>query len=1045
MKTFPVQIKFLLRCLLVAMPLANAFQPASARAGNEWDVSVLDKILASLASDETIAPVGDMGIPVSYLRVWRDRLAGGPQPNLAFSGSFTPWTGGNVYYVFSNNVSVAKQKACLDGMAEWAMFANLNFSPRTVQPNYVTIYENPALNGGQSAVGMVGGQQFLQIGPTSWNRPTIVHELGHTLGLVHEQQRSDRTNFVTLLTNNITPGSEGNFVLLTGSQNKGAYDFLSVMHYSRNLFSINPGMLDTLQPLPAYAKYLNLMGQQFDPVLSPNDRAGVAQVYGAGPTLTSVVTNTLDTGPGSLRAALYYAFDHPGTTVTFNIPVTDGGFSNTVFNIQPSDALPGLWNVTTLDANTEPTNSNPSGPEILLDGRLLGPLSVYASGLRFRGTNCVARGFTINRFPFCGALLDGSNTVGNTLAGCYLGTDPTGTVAVTNGVLPVQISGGAVSNTVGGATVAARNVIGGSVFQGLVIRDAGTRGNLVAGNFIGLNAAGTGALPNNWAGIEIFGGAQSNLVGGYNAAARNVVSGNSHQGVAFSGTGTGGNIAAGNYIGLNAAGTAALPNAWAGAECFGGAQGNFIGGTVAGAGNVISGNSLQGVALDGSGTSGNRVQGNFIGVNPAGTAAIGNGYAGANFFGGATGNFVGGNVPGAGNLISGNKSQGVLIQDAGTGGNFVQGNWIGLNAAGSAAISNHWSGVEIYNGPAGNLIGGYGGARNFISGNGNYGVAISFGSSLNLVQGNTIGLNATNGAAVPNTWAGVLLYVAASNTVGGVSPGAANLIAGNLLDGVQVQFDGATNNTIRGNSIFNNSGNAIFNYSGGNNLLAAPTLTSAVVGTNTVVAGNYNGGAGKTFLLDFYSDAPPAPNAESQTYFGTISVVGTGASAAFTASLGALLPAGRAVTATATDPAGNTSQLSTGIAAAMSSTPGDGIPDVWRIKFFAAASTNSQSAWFADPDHDGLNNLQEFLAGTNPTNAASVFKLAALNPKNSTNVVSLNSASGIVYRILSRDDLIAGNWAILADQIIGTGTNIFFSDLAAPAAAKRLYRAQVLW
>ena len=92
-----------------------------------------------------------------------------------------------------------------------------------------------------------------------------------------------------------------------------------------------------------------------------------------------------------------------------------------------------------------------------------------------------------------------------------------------------------------------------------------------------------------------------------------------------------------------------------------------------------------------------------------------------------------------------------------------------------------------------------------------------------------------------------------------------------------------------------------------------------------------------------------------------------------------------------------------------------------------------------------LSNLQEFLSGTNPTNAASVFKLTALNPKTSTNVVSLNSANGIVYRVLSRDDLISGNWSILADQIIGTGTNILFSDPATITSGRRFYRAQVLW
>ena len=648
-------------------------------------------------------------------------------------------------------------------------------------------------------------------------------------------------------------------------------------------------------------------------------------------------------------------------------------------------------------------------------------------------------------------MIDGSNTVGNTVSGCYLGTDPTGTFAVSNGVCSAQISGGATFNTIGGTTVAARNVIGGSFYQGLVIRDPGTRNNVVEGNYIGSTPPAPARCRTRGKASRFYGGAQSNLIGGYTASARNVISGNNFQGVAISDPGSSGNVVAGNYIGVNPAGTAALPNGWSGVDIFnaasanvvgpsnvisgnlnygviisqsnvanvvrgnfiglnaagtaavpngyagvgifGGAQSNLIGGYTASARNVISGNTDQGVAIANSGTSGNVIAGNYIGVNPAGTAAIGNGYPGVNFFDGATANLVGGNVPGAGNVISGNHSQGVLLQDAGTSGNVVQGNLIGLNAAGNAAISNAWSGVEIYNGPSANLIGGYGGARNFISGNGNYGVIIDNGSSLNSVQGNTIGLNGTNGAAIPNLYDAVLIYSAASNSIGGVTPGAANLISGSTGQGVLVYGASSTNNTIRGNSIFNNSGAAILDYLGGNNSLAAPALTTAVVTTNTVVSGTYNGASGKSFQLDFYSDAPPAAGAESMTYLGSISVNGTGGAAAFNASLGARLPLGRAVTATATDPAGNTSQLSTGVAATMTSSVNDGIPDAWRALYFggSGATTNSQSASFADPDHDGMSNYQEFLAGTIPTNAASALNLAALNPNTFSNFIILNS------------------------------------------------------
>src|SRR6185436_9690533 len=99
-----------------------------------------------------------------------------------------------------------------------------------------------------------------------------------------------------------------------------------------------------------------------------------------------------------------YAFDHPGTTITFNIPTNDAGFSNGVFNILPTDGFPSLVNNTILDGSSEPTNSNPNGPEILLNGVRVQPPSTYASGLKFTGSNCTARGFIVSGFPVFGVL-----------------------------------------------------------------------------------------------------------------------------------------------------------------------------------------------------------------------------------------------------------------------------------------------------------------------------------------------------------------------------------------------------------------------------------------------------------------------------------------------------------------------------------------------------------------------------------------------------------------------------------------------------------------
>jgi hypothetical protein len=1142
-----------------------------------WSVAVLDRILAHTVPGQSVAPVGDMEIRVADLRAWRDRLAGGRAPKSAFAGLAPTWTDGNVFYSFDPSVSVAHQRAFRDAAGEWATFANLRLLARTTQANFVTIVENPALGGGgQATVGMTGGQQFLQLGPYAWNRGTICHELGHTLGLQHEHQRSDRDGFVAILSANILPGTEGNFIKLSNSQNRGSYDFLSVMHYARNQFSVNPAALDTIQPQPAYAGYLDVMGRDHGIVLSAADRAGMAAVYGAGPALTNVVSNTLDSGPGSLRAALYFAHDHPGTTITFSLPPTDPGFSNGVFTIQLTDQLPSLVHATVLDGASQPGNSNPDGPEVLLQGAFAPAESTFASGLRLTGTNCLIRAIAINRFAASCIAIEGTNATGNVVQGCYLGVTPSGTAAAGNGGALLTLSGGARGNTVGGVTAADRNVISGSTSYGLVIRDAGTRENSVQGNHLGLNANGTAALPNAWAGLAIFGGAQSNSIGGLSGGARNVISGNAAQGILLSGEGTTGNRVEGNYVGLNAAGTSALGNAFAGIEASGGAGGNTIGGVAAGAGNVISGNVSQGIWLRDANTSANWVQGNLIGTDPAGASAIGNRFAGIEILGGARGNTIGGTahgsgnlisgnqsqgvflngtgtdcnvlqgnfiglnlagtspvpngfsgielccgarsnllggaavgagnvisgnanygirlggsgtdgtviqgnyigvnaagtaalpnawtgvlifdgarfsaiggvVPGSGNVISGNGGQGVVIADAATSDNLIAGNFVGLSAAGTAGIANAWSGVELGGGARGNLVGGGPGARNFISGNGNHGVLLRDGdTALNRVEGNTIGLGAAN-SALPNSWAGVMLFGGAvSNQIGDTLPGTANLIASNLAGGVLLYDVATSNNTVRGNSITGNGGAGLAIYSGANRSVAAPTLTTASVGTNTSVSGSLGGLPGAVFQLDFYANPPPVAGAQARSYVGTWRVTNAPAGTiAFTASLPALVPAGYRLTATATDASGNTSGLSVGVNVTTVDSVGDGLPNAWRQWRFGGSgtSTNASSCAACDPDHDGLSNQQEFRAGTDPNQATSSLRLDPPVTSGSDLLVGFPARSGFTYRVEYRAALNSGAWRLLGDQLPGNGSVLQLHDPGVTATPERFYRLSVL-
>src|SRR5207244_3832248 len=130
--------------------------------------------------------------------------------------------------------------------------------------------------------------------------------------------------------------------------------------------------------------------------------------------------------------------------------------------------------------------------------------------------------------------------------------------------------------------------------------------------------SGTSVVPNTF-GIQIFGGASGNTIGGTAAGARNVISGNFAGGLNL---GSSANVAEGNYVGTTASGQAALANLGVGLDVL--ASGNTIGGTAPGAGNVISGNLGNGIEIENS-SSGTVVAGNLIGTNAGGTNSIPNG------------------------------------------------------------------------------------------------------------------------------------------------------------------------------------------------------------------------------------------------------------------------------------------------------------------------------------------------------------------------------------------------------------------------------------
>ncbi len=434
---------------------------------------------------------------------------------------------------------------------------------------------------------------------------------------------------------------------------------------------------------------------------------------------------------------------------------------------------------------------------------------------------------------------------------------------------------------------------GNSTIRGLVINNfnrggiwirnfsGNNNGNLIVNNYIGTDITGTIGQSNGAEGIFI-GGSSNNVIGGTTSNLRNLVSGNNGlAGIYVVGSN---NTIQGNYIGIDITGTVAISNARSGIRIEGNNSGalatnNLIGGSVPGAGNLISANDFDEITIDRF-SGANIIKGNLIGTNASGTARIPNPF-------------------------------GVLL-----GG----------------------QGISIVN-SSNNIIGGTDiNSRNIISGNrfgssgGGTGIFVGGGSN-NSIQGNFIGTDITGTLPIPNSDLGIALSDTTNTIIGGVTTGAGNIIAFNGRDGVFIASSPnilTVGNSIRGNSIFSNVGigidlvgnrgvtpndNCDIDTGPGisNELQNYPVLLSAARNGSTVtIQGNLNSVPSSTFSIDFYSSSSPDVTGygEGKAFIGSQSLV-TDSSCNGSFSL-SFSYSGNApfVSATATDNNGNTSEFS---------------------------------------------------------------------------------------------------------------------------------------
>ena len=320
-----------------------------------------------------------------------------------------------------------------------------------------------------------------------------------------------------------------------------------------------------------------------------------------------------------------------------------------------------------------------------------------------------------------------SGTTGNVVEGNYIGTDVSGTTALTalgdaNGV---EIDSGASGNTIGGTVAGAGNLISGNGWDGVVLLDSGTTSNAVEGNFIGTDVTGGTAVGNQGNGVEIYSGASGNTIGGTTAGARNIISGNIGQGVAVWDTGTTGNMVEGNYIGTDVSGAKPwATGATRGSKFFPGppAIQSAVQWPARGTSSLATGGTASRSRFPGPRQHGRRElhRHRRFGRHRSGQR----GRRGHDRFRGLRQHDWRYRGP-ARNIISGNAEYyGVELWATGTTDNVVEGNYIGTDASGSTALGNRW-GVEIDNGASGNTIGGtVAGAGNIISGNAAYGVVV---------------------------------------------------------------------------------------------------------------------------------------------------------------------------------------------------------------------------------------------------------------------------------------------------------------------------------
>ncbi len=553
-------------------------------------------------------------------------------------------------------------------------------------------------------------------------------------------------------------------------------------------------------------------------ILANSAMVGKVVVTGA---VALVVTTTADSGAGSLREAITTANASPDQdTITFNIPPNDG----TVKTITPLTALPALTQGVLIDGYSQPGSSRNTldvGSDAVLLIELNGEL-LPGGGPCIDRTGLRASGG--DGVTISGLVINRFSCAGVWFSG---GTEH----SVDGSFIGVDPTGtvarpngeagvsinGANHSNIGGALPGDRNVISGNPTSGVNMETSASLASTVTNNYIGTNAAGTAAIPNG------YGILSQHALG--NVIRDNLISGNSVAGVRFR-NGANGDLVVGNRIGTDASGTAAISNT-IGIQVNEDAGNVTIGGGDPADRNVISGNTTAGIQLAAvAGSPAVQVRGSWIGLDATGAAALPNGT------GIALVDAAGGHDIGPGNVISGN-GMGINVQrSAAAPPDSIHGNYVGTNATGTSAAGNTAEGIVVFE-PV-HITG------NVVSGNFN-GIVLRAGSEGSSVRGNVVGLDPTATFEIPNKDIGIWDRENGGNVIGGTNPGDGNIVAGNDGPGIWVTGNN-TATQVYGNLVGTNAGGASLPNSTGVGVASAGAIVGGIFsGQANVIAFNGTG------------------------------------------------------------------------------------------------------------------------------------------------------------------------------------------------------------